>query len=160
MIFVTLGSQKFQFNRLLIKIDELIEDSIIQEEVFAQKGVSDYEPKNYTAVDFVDRNQFAEKMEQARIVITHGGTGAIIGAVKKDNKVIAVPRLEKYGEHVDNHQLQLLEQFDEMGIICACYDVDKLGDCYKIVQEKEYRKYESNTDNIIASIEEYINSII
>ena len=53
-------------------------------------------------------------MEKANIVITHGGTGAIIGAVKKGKKVIAVPRLAKYGEHVDDHQLQLIKQFDDL----------------------------------------------
>ena len=53
-------------------------------------------------------------MEKANIVITHGGTGAIIGAVKKGKKVIAVPRLAKYGEHVDDHQLQLIKKFDDL----------------------------------------------
>ena len=40
MIFVTLGSQKFQFNRILIEIDKLIEDKYITENVFAQTGYS------------------------------------------------------------------------------------------------------------------------
>ena len=46
MIFITVGSQKFQFNRLLEQIDLLIENKIIKEEVFAQIGSSDYIPKN------------------------------------------------------------------------------------------------------------------
>ena len=37
MIFITLGSQKFQFNRLLKKVDDLIESGVIKEEVFAQR---------------------------------------------------------------------------------------------------------------------------
>lgn len=59
-------------------------------------------------------------------MITHGGTGAIIGAVKKGKKVIAVPRLVKYGEHVDNHQMQIIKQFSEMNLIYGVLDCDRL----------------------------------
>ena len=114
MIFVTLGSQKFQFNRLLIEIDRLVEEGKITEEVFAQTGYSDYEPKNYEYKNFLDRDEFSDIMGKCDKVITHGGTGAIIGAVKKEKKVIAVSRLSKFGEHVDDHQLQIIEQFEEM----------------------------------------------
>lgn len=122
MIFITLGSQKFQFNRLLKAIDKLVEQEKIKEEVFAQIGYSDYQPINYKYKQFLDRDEFADMEEKADIVITHGGTGAIIGAVKKGKKVIAVPRLAKYGEHVDNHQLQLLKEFEDMNIIVPSYN--------------------------------------
>ena len=98
-------------------------------------------------------------MGKADIVITHGGTGAIIGAVKKGKKVIAVPRLVKYGEHVDDHQLQLIKQFDELNLICPCRDTNKLRDALDTVQQASYNSYESNTSNIISSIEEYIKGI-
>ena len=105
-IFITLGSQKFQFNRLLKAVDELCEKGTIDaEDVFAQIGYSDYIPKNFSYKKFLDRDEFSNEMEKANIVITHGGTGAIIGAVKKGKKVIAVPRRAKYGEHVDDHSL-------------------------------------------------------
>lgn len=122
MIFITLGSQKFQFNRLLKAVDDLVQRKIIKEDVFAQIGYSDYQPQNYSYKKFLDRDEFARMEEKSEIVITHGGTGAIIGAVKKDKKVIAVPRLAKFGEHVDDHQLQLLDEFEKMQIIVACYD--------------------------------------
>ena len=108
-IFITLGSQKFQFNRLLKAVDELCEKGTLDaEDVFAQIGYSDYLPKNFNYKKFLDRDEFSKEMSKAEIVITHGGTGAIIGAVKKGKKVIAVPRRAKYGEHVDDHQLQFL----------------------------------------------------
>ena len=47
MIFITLGSQKFQFNRLLRAVDELIEKGVIDDTVFAQIGYSDYEQTQY-----------------------------------------------------------------------------------------------------------------
>lgn len=159
MVFITLGSQKFQFDRLLKKVDELIDEGVIEDEVVAQIGASEYMPRNYSYVRFMDRNQFAETMDRCTTVITHGGTGVIIGAVKKGKKVIAVPRLAKYGEHVDDHQLQLLHQFDDLQLICACYEVDQLGEFYQKLPEMVFRPYVSNTSVVIASIDEYLQNL-
>lgn len=159
MIFITLGSQKFQFNRLLKKIDELVETKIINDEIFAQIGASDYIPHNYQYKDFLDREEFANIMSKSDIVITHGGTGAIIGAVKKGKKVIAVPRLAKYGEHVDDHQLQIIEQFSGMNLICPCIDVDKIEEALTEIKNHEYDSYKSNTKNIIDNIDKYLSGI-
>lgn len=156
MIFVTLGSQKFQFNRLLKAVDELIEKGEMQDEVFAQTGYSDYEPVRYQFKQFLDRNEFAEKTGKADIVITHGGTGAIIGAVKQRKKVIAVPRRAMYGEHVDDHQLQLVEQFKELNLILECDDCEQLGDALKQIRNMEFNVYESNTQVFITHIMNYI----
>lgn len=156
MIFVTVGSQKFQFNRLLEKIDDMVSDGIIKEEVFAQSGYSDYKAKNYQYKQFLDREEFAEMEFKADIVITHGGTGAIIGAVKRGKKVLAVPRLEKYGEHVDNHQIELLKQFDGMKIIEVCYELNDFAQSFHKLCTTEYKPYNSNTINIIASIDEFM----
>ena len=159
MILVTLGSQKFQFDRLLKKLDELVETGIIKDKIFAQIGAGTYEPKHYEYVQFMDREAFAKTMDECGVVITHGGTGVIIGAVKKGKKVLAVPRLAKYGEHVDDHQLQLLKQFDELGIISACYEMDELGDYYGKLEQTQFRPYVSNTHVIISSIEDYLQTL-
>ena len=157
MIFITVGSQKFQFNRLLKAVDELVSENAITESVFAQTGYSDYVPKNYDYESFLDRDEFAKKIELADIVITHGGTGAIIGAVKQGKKVIAVPRMSKYGEHVDDHQMQIVEQFEELNLIYACEDSD-LKKAMETVRKTDYKSYLSNTDKIIRKIEEFINT--
>ncbi len=157
MIFVTTGSQKFQFNRLLEKIDELIEKGVITDRVFAQTGYSDYKPKHYEFKDFMNRDEFAKHTEECTVFITHGGTGAIVGAVKKGKKVIAVPRLAKYGEHVDDHQIQILSQFNSSNLISACYELDNLEKYVKELPDKVFNSYESNTQTIIDDIEEYIH---
>ena len=159
MIFVTLGSQKFQFDRLLQKLDELVEKGVISEEITAQIGASTYLPKHFPYVRFMDREQFADTMDACDIVVTHGGTGVIITAVKKGKKVIAVPRLAKYKEHVDDHQLQLLHQFDELQIICACYELEDFEEYYREIRSREFRPYVSNTHVIIEDIEEYLDSL-
>ena len=159
MIFITLGSQKFQFNRLLKAIDELVEQGIITDQVFAQTGYSDYLPKNYEYKQFLDREEFAQWEGCADIVITHGGTGAIIGAVKQGKKVIAVPRLARYGEHVDDHQLQLIAQFKDQNLICGLDDCSQLKDALQYVQNHKFNTYISNTDTIIHDLKHYIDSI-
>ena len=113
MIFVTVGSQKFQFNRLLEKTDQMVKDGIITEEVFMQTGASDYVPRHCRYQAFYNCDEFSELMEKSDVVITHGGTGTIIKSVKMGKKTIVIPRLARYGEHVDDHQLQLLERFRE-----------------------------------------------
>lgn len=158
MIFITLGSQKFQFNRLLKKVDELVKEKIINEEVYAQIGYSDYKPQNYKFKEFVDRDEFKEVMNKSEIVIAHGGTGAIITAVKQGKKVIAVPRLAKFGEHVDDHQMQIVTEFENSGIIKAVYDMDELEGILKEIKNIEFEKYVSNTQNIIDDIEEFIKN--
>ena len=151
MIFITLGSQKFQFNRLLKAVDKIGAD----EDIFAQIGYSDYKPQHYKYKEFLDRDEFENMMSKADIVITHGGTGAIIEAVKKGKKVIAVPRLKKYGEHVDDHQIQLIGQFKNLELIYACEDMD-LEKAIEIARKTEYKSYQSNTERIIKSLEEFI----
>lgn len=156
MIFITLGSQKFQFNRLLQAVDELIEKGIITDEVFAQTGYSDYQPKHFAHQQFLDREAFAKQEAKCDILITHGGTGAIIGAVKKGKKVIAVPRLARFGEHVDDHQIQLIEQFRDQDLICGLRDTAELEAGLAFVKTHTFHSYESNTKTIIDSIEKFI----
>lgn len=156
MIFITLGSQKFQFNRLLQEMDYLIERGVIIDTVFAQTGYSTYEPKYYKFKQFLDRNEFSDWEGKADIIVTHGGTGAIIGAVKKRKKVIAVPRLAKYGEHVDDHQLQLINQFKTQNLICGLNDCSELEEGLKFVMNHQFDSYVSNTQTIIDSIKLFI----
>lgn len=156
MIFLTVGSQKFQFNRLLKEIDRLVEEKKITEKVFAQTGYSDYEPKNYSYKKFLDRDEFSNIMSRCDKVITHGGTGAIIGAVKQGKKVIAVPRLAKYGEHVDDHQLQIIEQFRDMNLIIGIDKCEEMKDMLNGLSEVRLNSYKSNTTNIINEIDRFI----
>ncbi|MVX63215.1 beta(1,3)galactosyltransferase EpsH [Clostridium chromiireducens] len=156
MIFVTVGSQKFQFNRLLRELDVLVEKNSIKENIFAQTGYSDYKPKNYRFKNFLDRDEFKEIMEMSNKVITHGGTGAIVNAVKQGKKVIAIPRLKEYGEHVDNHQLQIIGEFEKMQFINVVKEIDELENVIENIENHDLKDYISNTDAIIESIDDFI----
>lgn len=86
MIFITLGSREYQFDRLLKEVDKLIECGHLNEEVFAQIGQSTYIPKMYQYSRFLSKDEFSSFHEKANIIITHGGTGAIVSALKKIKK--------------------------------------------------------------------------
>lgn len=159
MIFVILGSQKFQFDRLLKTIDELKSSGEIKEKIVAQSGYSDYKPSSFKTVDFVERSDFDKYISDADLVICHGGTGAIITALKKGKKVIAVPRDNKYAEHVDNHQFQIVSAFANLGLIEACFDVADLGSTIKINRLTNYKKFESNNNIFVSELRKDIEKI-
>ena len=159
MIFITLGSQKFQFNRLLQEVDRLIEAGVITAPVFAQTGASDYQPRHFSFQPFLDRDKFRQQMQQCDTVITHGGTGAIVGAIKLGKKVIAVPRLARYGEHVDDHQIQLIRQFEHQKFIIPCYQVEALEQAIAQLDAFPFQPYHSNTQTILDDLEAYLQSL-
>lgn len=159
MIFVILGSQKFQFDRLLTALDEQVSDGKIKDTIFAQTGCSDYKPKHFEYKQFMDREEFSRMQSSADIIITHGGTGAIVGALKKGKKVIAVPRLSKYGEHVDDHQLQIIGEFVKSGFILECQNCDDLYVNIEQIRDLKLSEYKSNTQSYIDSISEFINEL-
>ena len=113
MIFVTVGTHEQQFNRLVEKIDVLKGEGIIQDEVVIQKGYSNFVPKFCTATDFLPFDQMNKYMEEARIVITHGGPSSFILALQKGKIPIVVPRRKEFNEHVNNHQVDFCNAMSE-----------------------------------------------
>ena len=156
MIFVCTGSRNYQFDRLIKKLDELIEEKVIEDEVFVQIGNSTYLPKYMQYKAFVDASEYKHYQQEADIVITHGGTGSIVGALKSEKNVIAVPRLAEFGEHIDGHQLQIVGEFEKKGYILAVRDMTELADKIKFFKQgNRLRKFESD-GLMLEIIREYI----
>ena len=159
MIFVTVGSQKFPFDRLIKKVDQMIGAGLIKEEVFIQTGTSGYVPACPHQA-FCGQEQFAGLMKSCDILITHGGAGTMAGAVKQGKKVIAVPRLARYGEHVDDHQLELPARFHDMNLVYTCPDVDLLPEILPVVRNHRFDTYQSNTETFLASVDDVLRSYL
>ena len=104
MIFVTLGTQDKTFERLLKAIDKAIDKGEIKEKVIVQAGNTKYESKNMEIFDLISPDEFQKLVDTCDILITHGGVGSILSAVKQGKTVIAAARLKKYNEHVNDHQ--------------------------------------------------------
>ena len=159
-IFATTGSRSFPFDRLVRAIDEVDFSSALPNgaEVFVQTGSGSYKPRNVEWAAFLSREEFGHRMESAELVVTHGGTGAIIGAVSRGKRVVAVPRLARFGEAVDDHQVELVRQFEGMGLIKGCFDLDRLAKDVFQAARMEFVSYRSNTATILKSIDEFIST--
>jgi len=125
MIFVTVGMHSQGFDRLIRKMDEIA--GKIDEEVVMQIGSTKYKPKNAKYFDFIkDFQKIQDLNREAKVVVCHGGAGTIIVALDQGTSVIAVPRLKCYGEHINDHQLELVNALANDGKIMAVYEIDKL----------------------------------
>lgn len=158
MILVTLGTQDKSFDRLLKKIDKLIDNKVITEEVIVQAGHTKYESKNMKIFDFISPKELKDIRKNASFVITHAGVGSILDSLKQGKIVIGVARLKKYGEHTNDHQLQILDKFSSDGYIIKSDGVDELENAIKKVKTFKIKKYKSNVDNMVKLIDDYISN--
>ena len=133
--FITVGTFQNDFSRLLSKVDELIERGVINGRVFAQIGHSKYIPKNYEYTDFLDVNEFENTIKKSKTIITHGGVGTIMTALKHGKKVIVVPRYKKFGEIADDHQLDITQELERRRKIIAVYKIDNLSEAIRKAED-------------------------
>ena len=153
MIFVCVGSRDYQFNRLLKALDELVAEGKISDEVVAQTGLSEYEPKNYTWYRYLDQDVFKDYQRKADLIISHGGTGALVGAHKMGKQVIAVPRLAQFGEHIDDHQTQVCGALAGEGYLRQVLDMKDLADVIEQCRRDPIVKKYDKPSNVLPLIE-------
>ena len=157
MILVLLGTQNNSFHRLLEKIQENIDNGNIKDSVIVQKGYTKFESENMTLYNQLPIDELNQLTEKADLVITHGGVGSIITSISMNKKVIAVPRLSQYNEHVNDHQLDIINSFNEMGYIIGLHSVDELENALKKVGDFVPNKYVKNTGNIVKIVGDFID---
>lgn len=157
MILVTLGTQDKQFKRLLDNIQKEIDAGNIKDRVVVQAGYTKYNSKDMEIFDLVDRDKFNDLINKCDLLITHGGVGSILTGLKNNKKVIVCPRLSKYKEHINDHQVQIVDNFYNSGYILKYREGDNLKEILKQVKKFKPKKYISNTDNFIKIIEKFIN---
>ncbi len=158
MIFVALGTQDKSFERLLKIIDENIENNVITEEVIVQAGYTKYKSDNMQIFDYVSIDDFNKYINECSLFITHGGVGNILSALKLNKKIIAVPRLSKYMEHTNDHQLQIVNNFYEKGYILRLLETDDFKEVYEKAKNFEPKKWVNNNDLLISKLKEYIDN--
>ena len=158
MILVTLGTQDKTFVRLLDEIDKLINKGIIQDKVIVQAGFTKYSSDNMEIFDLIPQDEFNNLMSKADFVITHGGVGNIISALEKNKKVIAVPRLAKYKEHINDHQTQIIAKFNALGYIIGLQDVDELDMALKKVKKFKPQKFVHDNSKMLNLVSQLIDN--
>lgn len=123
MIFATVGGMR-GFERLVCQIDLIAGE--LEEPVRMQIGFTDYEPRNCDYSRFMSRSDMEKLCSDARVVVSHAGTGSILTALQYNKPLVLVPRLRRYGEAFDDHQLEIAREMESRGV-AVVYDITKLG---------------------------------
>jgi UDP-N-acetylglucosamine transferase subunit ALG13 len=122
MILVTTGANGAPFDRLLAVVERFETD----EEIVVQHGPSTIRPSGATCVDFVPFEQLGELVGRARVVVAHAGVGSILLCASKGHVPIVVPRLARFDEAVDDHQVFLARRLAALGAVVWAEDLSEL----------------------------------
>ena len=162
MIFVTVGLEKFPFDRLIRHVDALVGTLTIREETFVQIGSSKAVPQNCAWMRSLEYAAFIDRICSARIVITHAGVGSIISCLRYRTIPIACPRLRIHGEHVDDHQVEFLRHLEELNTVIPVYDLSDLSSCIEHYDEMAAKRRLRKDDLIplMDYLEDFILSCI
>ncbi|MFZ3077909.1 MAG: PssE/Cps14G family polysaccharide biosynthesis glycosyltransferase [Candidatus Aenigmatarchaeota archaeon] len=155
MIFVSLGTHERPFLRLVKEMDRLSCEGNIKEKIVVQLGFTDYKFKSLKVESekYMSQKKFDKSFNDADIIITHGGSGNILDAISQGKPVVAVPRLSKFGEHVNDHQLQIVKEMEKMGNVFAVYDIGKLLEAIKKAKAAGAKKVKRKTPEIFRIVE-------
>ena len=155
MIFVTIGTQDKQFNRLL----NYIEEADIKDEVIIQSGFTDFVSKKYKVFKYLDKQTLEKYIDDADVIICHGGVGTLMHSLKNKKKIIACARLAKYKEHQNDHQKQIISSFKEKGYLLELNENNNIIDLLEEIKTFEPKEYAYNHDIFINKLIDYIEAI-
>ena len=156
LIFVTLGTQCQDFSRLIKFVEIGINKGKIREKVIVQAGQTEYESELVEIRSYIPKDEQDQLYKDCSLLITHGGVGSITGALKFGKKVIAVARLKSLNEHINNHQLEIIDKFVKDGYILSANDEKTFIKALSEIDKFKPRVYKSNTHNMIQLLKEYI----
>jgi len=158
MIFLTVGTQ-FPFDRLVKAVDEAVGEGVLSEQVFGQIGASSYRPKNFESVPELEKSVFDKYFGEADSIISHAGMGSVTMALESRKPLLVMPRLSKYGEVVNNHQVEIARKFEQAGHLLAVYDAGNLPG--KIEELKSFvpQERKPRPDLVAARISAYLKEL-
>ncbi|MFH1587681.1 MAG: PssE/Cps14G family polysaccharide biosynthesis glycosyltransferase [Candidatus Diapherotrites archaeon] len=155
MIFVTTGTHT-GFDRLLREVDKIAGIGKIKDEFVVELGNSGFEPKNFKKIKFLPRREYLKNLKNSDLVIIHGGSGSVLDVLINKKKAIIVPRLKKFREHENDHQMDLAQALEKSGRALAVYKISDLT--RKIIDAKNFSpKFSSEKSGLINALEEFIS---
>lgn len=160
MILVLLGTFVAVFRRPLIELEKLCKEGIINEDVIVQSGYTTFDESIHLKLTpFFNPQELTALHLKARLIITHAGTGSIMNAMRLKKKTIAIARLAKHNEHVDDHQIEILEEFAHSGYILPWRELDDISTVLVKAEQFKPARFESGNSKIINYITAYIETI-
>jgi len=159
LIFVTVGTHERGFERLVKAIDDLVGLGKIRENVIIQTGYTEYVPKNCDWFKFTDYDNVVKLCKKSTFVISHGGVGSIITPLELGKTVVVIPRLKKFNEHTNDHQLQIIKELEKEKRIIPVYYINDLGNALKKAKHLKIRKAHKQKNKISRIISNYLSKI-
>lgn len=158
MIFLTVGTQ-FPFDRLVKAVDEVVGDNRFNGQIFAQVGTTSYRPKNFEAASELEKTLFDKYFSEADGIISHAGMGTITMAREKGKPLLVMPRLRKYGEVVNDHQLDIACRFEKLGYLLVAHSKEDLPE--KMQQLKTFvpRERETQPEAVSERIAQFLKAL-
>ena len=158
MIFLTVGTQ-FPFDRLVRAVDQAIASGGVDEEVFAQIADSAYRPCHFEAVPYLEKDAFDKRMREASCVISHAGMGAITTALDNRKPLLVMPRLKKYREVVNNHQVAIAQNFERLGHLLVAYREEDVSEKIKALRHFVPVEREKCAAAVVQRISDFIEQV-
>lgn len=156
MIFLTVGTI-LPFDRLVRAVDEAVGRGLIRDEVFAQIGQTKTVPRHIESTDVLDKDTFGEKIERASSIISHAGMGSITMALTNNKPLLVMPRLKRFGEHVNDHQLGTAKKFEELGCVVVAYSEEELPEKVRQLENFVPKQRTATPEAVAQRISEYLN---
>jgi len=153
-ILVLLGTQNKPFHRLLNAIE--FSNFITDNEVIAQIGYTKFKSEKFDTFDFCSQEEINELIAVSDVLIMHAGVGSITNALKLHKKIIVAPRLSKYKEMNNDHQLEIMEAFSKKGYVIPLIDFNQIDEVIKNSKYFEPIEYQSNRMNLVNRINKFI----
>lgn len=160
MILVTVGTQDKSFKRLIEAIDHQLEAGLINEDVIVQSGYTQYSSPRMTIIPYFAQDELDQYRQNASLVITHGGVGSILDALRYHKKVIGVARLKQFKEHINDHQVEILEKFAQDGHILYASDLAMIPSLVKEARDFTPVPYPFNNKSLLEHVKNVIDSFI
>lgn len=151
-LFVPLGTQKFPFGRIITALNELVEQGRYKpEEIVMQSALYPVKP-NFTAFGLIPNEDFNRYMKEAEVIVTHSGVNSIISCMELGKPLVICPRLHEYGEHVDNHQMEIATLMHDKYDVLVCTDMKDLQGLIEQAKTYKYKPWVSHREELLDAI--------
>lgn len=157
MILVTLGTQDKSFVRLLEALEKQYESGLIQDEIIVQSGYTKFDSKYMKLIPYFSQDELDQYRQNAQCIITHGGVGSILDGCRYGKKIIGVARLKEFKEHINDHQIEICEQFSKDGYILYAENLEDIHHLIDQTKSFEPKKYIFDNKNLIMHIKSVID---
>jgi UDP-N-acetylglucosamine transferase subunit ALG13 len=160
LIFVATGFHCDPFDRLVEWVEDIASQGIFKELFFVQKAGSKVPLKSCRSIDFIEMDRFGNYMTDSRAVITHGGTGSIMTALMAGKRPIVVPRLKKFGEVCNDHQLEIANELQKKNWVYVATTEPEIVSSLRIVMSKGgSSRYERSNAKLLTIVSDYLAAV-